>query len=150
MKSVRRTLTLPAAGAIATAAVLTLTAAPASAANGGKFQTIYSLTNGLCFAVVDSSVHGPGYPSSATFTVSTNMTGVGSCSLDVTLHWRNVDTGETGTRTAKATGPGFWISDPKSTVFQPGFGKFVGTVTVNALSVPPSGQVEFTVEPYQG
>ncbi|MEV6275699.1 hypothetical protein [Nocardia sp. NPDC051832] len=150
MNSVRRGFMLPTAGAVATAAVLTLTAAPATAANGGKFQTIYSLTNGLCVAVVESSVHGPGYPSSASFTVSTNMTGFGSCSLDVTLHWRNVDTGESGTKTAKATGPGYWISDPKTTIFQPGFGKFVGTVTVNALSVGSSGQVEFTVEPYQG
>ncbi|MEU8899478.1 hypothetical protein [Nocardia sp. NPDC048505] len=150
MKSVNKGFTLPAAGAIATAAILTLTAAPASAANGGKFQTIYSLTNGLCIAVVDSSVTGPGYPNSAAFTVSTNMTGVGTCGLEVTLHWRNVDTGETGTRAAKPTGPGFWISDPKSSIFQPGFGKFVGTVTVNAPSLGSSGEVEFTVEPYQG
>ncbi|MFC9894447.1 hypothetical protein ACFVMC_12190 [Nocardia sp. NPDC127579] len=150
MKSVKKGFVVSAVGAVAAATVLTVTAGPAVAENGGKFQTFYSLTNGLCVAVVDSSVHGPGYPSSATFTVSTNMTGVGSCSLDVTLHWRNVDTGETGTRTQTAKGPGYWISDPKTTVFQPGFGTFVGHVTVNGLSLGSSGEVEFTVEPYQG
>ncbi|MFI9509883.1 hypothetical protein [Nocardia sp. NPDC052566] len=146
MKSV---FALPATSVVAAAALLT-TAAPASAESGGKFQTIYSLTSGACLAEVDSSVHGPGYPNSASFTVSTTMFGVGSCGLDVTLHWRNVDTGESGERTAHAKGPGYWSSDPKSSLFTPGFGHFVGTVTVDAAHLGDSGQVEFTVEPYQG
>ncbi|WP_330249496.1 hypothetical protein OG874_24600 [Nocardia sp. NBC_00565] len=149
MKSVTSVFALPATGVIAAAALLTV-AAPASAASGDKFQTIYSLTNGACIAVVDSSVHGPGYPSSASFTVNTNIIGVGACALDVTLQWRNVDTGETGSRTVHATGPGNWISDPKSSIFQPGFGTFESTVTVNGAHLGESGQVEFAVEPYQG
>ncbi|MEV0293076.1 hypothetical protein [Nocardia sp. NPDC050710] len=150
MKSVSRVFVLPATGALAATALLMVNAGPASAASGGKFQTIYSLTDGACVAVVDSSVHGPGYPNSASFTVSTNMIGFGSCGLDVTLHWKNVDTGESGTRTAHATGPGSWVSDPKSSIFQPGFGNFVGTVTVGAAHLGESGQVAFTVEKYQG
>lgn len=149
MTSVSRVIAVPAC-AVAATAMIAATAPPASAESGGKFQTFYSLTSGACIAIIDSSVHGPGYPSSATFTVSTNMIGFGNCGLDVTLHWRNLDTGVTGTRTQHATGPGYWISDPKTTIFQPGFGKFVGTVTVNAPALGDSGKVEFTVEPYQG
>lgn len=134
-----------AGGALASATLLAVTAAPASAASGGTFETIYSLTSGACIAVVDSSVHGPGYPDSAAFTVSTNMTGIGSCSLKVTLHWKNLTTSETGIRVVHAIGPGAWMSDPKSSIFQPGHGQFVATVTVDAVHLGESGQVEFSV-----
>ncbi|NUS42644.1 MAG: hypothetical protein HOQ24_02960 [Mycobacteriaceae bacterium] len=150
MTSLSRVFALPATVIAAAATLLAATAAPAAAQSGGKFQTFYALAAGPCVAVVDSSVHGPGYPSSASFTVSANLIGLGPCSLDVTLQWRNVATGQTGTRTAHAVGPGYWISDPKTTIFQPGFGQFVGTVTVPTPHLGDPGQVEFTVDPYKG
>ncbi|MBB5917907.1 hypothetical protein BJY24_006819 [Nocardia transvalensis] len=150
MRSIGSLTALSAVGLTAAAAVIG-TAAPASAdTNGGKFTKIYSLTNGPCVAVVDSSVGGDTYPSSAGFTVSATLIGVGPCSLDVTLNWRNVDTGETGTKTQHASGPGYWGNDGRSAIFSPGIGNFVGTVTTSAGHVPESGEVAFTVHRYGG
>ncbi len=134
-----------------TAAAVTTTAAPASAdSSGGKFATIYSLTNGPCVAIVDSSVNGNAYPGMAAFTVTAQMIGVGQCSLDITLNYRNVDTGETGSFTTHANGPGFWGNSGYSALFSPGHDNFVGTVTVNAAHFPDPGAVQFTNHPYQG
>ncbi|RDI49782.1 hypothetical protein DFR68_106219 [Nocardia mexicana] len=141
-----------AAAALGAAATVIATAAPASAqANGGKFTRVYSLANGPCAAVVDSSVTGNAYPSSAAFTVSTTMYGVGSCSLDVTLNWRHVETGQTGTVTRHANGPGYWGTDGRGSIFSPGvYGDFVGTVTVGAAHIPEPGEVRFSVQQYRG
>ncbi|MFE9323141.1 hypothetical protein ACIHDR_25955 [Nocardia sp. NPDC052278] len=137
--------------AVMTAAAVTATAAPASAdSSGGKFATIYSLTNGPCVAIVDSSVNGNAYPGMAAFTVTAQMIGVGQCSLDITLNYRNVDTGETGSFTAHANGPGFWGNSGYSALFSPGHDNFVGTVTVNAAHFPEAGAVQFANHPYQG
>ncbi|GGL04101.1 hypothetical protein [Nocardia jinanensis] len=141
-------LLLPAAAALAVG-TLVATAAPA-AADGGSFQTVYSLTDGPCVAQVDTSVKGPGYPEHASFTVSTIMFGVGSCSLPVTLNWRNLDTGETGSTTRTANGPGYWMNDGRSSLFHPGIGRFTATVSVGAAHIPESGSVDFVVEKYQG
>lgn len=126
-------------------------AAPASAeptANGGEFARMYTLAQGPCVGVVSATVNGSGYPNAASFTVTHNLIGLGPCSLDVSLNWRNLDTNETGTFNRHIDGPGFGITDPASTIFYPGFGRFVGAVSVNAGHVPPSGEVQFTVEPY--
>ncbi|MFF3229053.1 hypothetical protein ACFYV7_40125 [Nocardia suismassiliense] len=126
-------------------------AAPASAepaANGGEFSTMYTLAQGPCVGTVNATVNGRGYPNAASFTVTHNLLGVGPCSLDVTLNWRNVDTGETGRFNRHIDGPGFGITDPASTIFYPGFGPFVGTVSINAGHLPESGEVQFTVDPY--
>lgn len=148
MTARRTTLALPAAAVIAVG-TLAATAAPA-AAEGGSFQTIYSLTDGPCVAQVDASVNGPGYPEHASFTVSTITFGFGSCSLPVTLNWRNLDTGETGSITQIANGPGHWMNDGRSALFRPGIGRFTATVTVGAAHTPDSGSVEFVVQKYQG
>lgn len=140
------TLGLPAALAVV---ALTATAAPA-AANGGKFQTAYSLTQGLCIAQVDASVAGDAYPQAAAFTVSTTMWGVGTCSLPVTLNWRNTETGETGSVTRNANGPGYWMNDGRGAIFSPGVGTFTGTVTIGQAHIPEPGTLEFTVSEYQG
>ncbi|WP_280267626.1 hypothetical protein [Nocardia wallacei] len=151
MRSVGSCVALSAA-AIGAAATVIATATPASAqANGGKFTRVYSLANGPCAAIVDSSVTGNAYPSSAAFNVSTTMYGVGSCSLDVTLNWRNLDTGRTGTVTRRANGPGYWATDGRGSIFSPGvYGEFVGTVTVGAAHIPEPGEVRFSVQQYQG
>ncbi|MFI6774196.1 hypothetical protein [Nocardia sp. NPDC050412] len=134
-----------------TAAAVIASAAPASAdSSGGKFATIYALTNGPCVAIVDSSVNGNAYPGMAAFTVSAQMIGVGPCSLDITLNYRNVDTGETGSFTAHANGPGYWGNSGYSALFSPGHDNFVGSVTLSAAHFPESGQVQFTNHPYQG
>lgn len=141
-------LALPAAAALAVGTP-TATAAPAAVADG-SFGTVYSLTEGACLAQVDTSVTGPGYPEHAAFTVSTIMFGIGPCSLPVTLTWRNLDTGETGSVTKTANGPGHWINDGRSALFRPGIGRFTATVTVGAAHLPEPGAVEFTVAKYQG
>lgn len=147
--TVRRTaLALTAAAALAVGTPVATAAS--AAADGGSFQTVYSLTQGACAAQVDTSVSGPGYPEHAAFTVSTIMFGVGQCSLPVTLNWRNLDTGETGTTTRTANGPGYWMNDGRSALFRPGIGRFTATVTVGAAHIPESGSVEFTVDKYQG
>ncbi|WP_280236239.1 hypothetical protein [Nocardia cyriacigeorgica] len=140
---------VPAASALAVTA-LAVTAAPAAAENGGKFQTVYSLTDGPCVAQIDASVTGPGYPEHASFTVTAHMYGVGSCRLPVTLNWRNLDTGETGSKTHTPSGPGTWMPDGRSALFAPGIGRFEATVTVGAAHIPEPGTVQFTVEKYQG
>ncbi|MFQ6326327.1 hypothetical protein ACLMAL_09330 [Nocardia sp. CWNU-33] len=129
------------------AVALLATAAPATAE--GKFATIYSLTQGACFAQVDSSVNGDAYPSSAAFTVSTTMFGIGPCTLPVTLNWRNLATGATGSFTVTANGPGYWSNSSYSAIFQPGIGDFTSTVTIGAAHMPEPGNREFTVHKYQ-
>ncbi|MFQ6393910.1 hypothetical protein ACLMAJ_10665 [Nocardia sp. KC 131] len=130
------------------AIALLATAAPAAAE--GNFATVYSLTQGACVAQVDSNVNGDAYPSSAGFTVTTTMFGVGPCTLPVTLNWRNLDTGATGSFGVTAHGPGFWSNGGYSAIFQPGIGNFTSTVTVGATHVPEPGTQEFTVHQYQG
>ncbi|MFI6041192.1 hypothetical protein ACIA8C_06130 [Nocardia sp. NPDC051321] len=140
---------MTAVSALAAAAALLATATPATADTGGGFATMYSLADGPCVAQVKSSVHSPAYPNAAGFTVETLMPGVGPCHLDVTLQWHNVDTGESGTFTQTAVGPGIWMTPGRSHIFYPGFGRFVGTVSLGPAHFPESGEVAFTVEPYQ-
>lgn len=149
MNSTKTVFAIPAAGVFAAAAIFA-GAGPAAAAPDGKFQTIYSLTQGACFAKIDSSVNGDAYPNQAAFTVASTMTGFGACKVDVTLHWRNVDTGATGTFNVTPQGPGFWMNSSYSTLFAPGFGHFTGTVSIGAPSFPASGEVQFDVTQYQG
>lgn len=147
----RSTRSLTAVLLCASTAAAIATAAPASAdSSGGKFATIYSMTNGPCVAIVDSSVNGNAYPGMAAFTVSAQLIGFGRCALDITLNYRNVDTGETGSFTAHANGPGFWGNSGYSALFSPGHDNFLGTVTVNAAHYPEPGEVQFTNHPYQG
>jgi hypothetical protein len=139
------------------AATLAVVAAPAAAApvNGGGFPTIYILGQGPCVGSIDTSVGGSGgpggggYPDSAVFGVEHTLAGVGPCSVDVSLQWRNLDTGETGTVTRHIEGPGFGITDPPSNIFRPGFGRFAATVSVNTSHTPESGELQFTVTPYR-
>ncbi|WP_324192658.1 hypothetical protein [Nocardia transvalensis] len=141
---------LSAAAAVSTAAVIA-TAAPASAdPNGGKFTTVYSLANGPCVAIVDTSVNGNAYPGAAAFTVGANLLGVGPCSLPITLNWRNLDNGQAGSFTQIANGPGFWGNSGPGAIFNPGYGNFAATVSVAAPHIPESGELRFTVQPYQG
>lgn len=140
---------LPAAATALTVGALTATAAPA-VADGGSFQPVYSLAQGACVAQLDASVTGDAYPEHAAFTVSTIMFGVGPCALPVTLNWRNLDTGATGSVTQTANGPGHWMNDGRSALFHPGVGRFTATITVGAAHVPEPGSVDFTVTEYRG
>src|SRR5690606_6797180 len=89
-RPLRRSLRAAAVTGAACLAVAVAAAPAAHAGPGGAFGTVYSLTQGPCVAVVDSSVNGDAYPNSAAFTVQTTMIGVGSCELTVTLRWRDV------------------------------------------------------------
>ncbi|MEV6429717.1 hypothetical protein [Nocardia sp. NPDC051463] len=141
-----RSLFVLSAAPVAAVALLT-TAAPATAE--GKFATAYSLTQGACFAQVETSVNGDAYPSSAGFTVNTTMFGIGPCTLPVTLNWRNIATGATGSFAVTANGPGYWSNGGYSAIFQPGIGDFTSTVTIGAAHVPDPGTRTFTVHQYQ-
>ncbi|MFI9403968.1 hypothetical protein [Nocardia sp. NPDC052316] len=149
MKSLKALFAIPAVPAAA-AAALVATAAPAAAQIVDPFESVYSLTQGLCVAQVSSSVVSNAYPEHAGFTVATTMYGVGSCSLPLTLNWRNVDTGETGTFTVTAQGPGYWSNSGRSALFRPGIGKFTATLTVGAAHIPEPGTGEFWVDRYEG
>ncbi|WP_280501123.1 hypothetical protein [Nocardia farcinica] len=146
----RRSLRAAAVTGAACLAVAVAAAPAAHAGPGGAFGTVYSLTQGPCVAVVDSSVNGDAYPNSAAFTVQTTMIGVGSCELTVTLRWRDVGDGSTGEFTVTAHGPGYWSNSGPGAIFSPGTGSFTGTVTVSAPSIGGSGEVAFDIPQYQG
>lgn len=151
LASAASTISVLAVAALTTA---TLTAAPAAAApapavSGDSFGTVYSLAYGACIAQVEPSVTGDAYPEHAAFTVSSIMFGAGDCTLPVTLNWRNLDTGQTGTVTRTPTGPGYWMNDGRAALFSPGVGRFSATVTVGAAHIPEPGTVEFTVSEYR-
>ncbi|AXK85593.1 hypothetical protein IU443_29020 [Nocardia farcinica] len=149
MSSARPVRTAAVAGSALTA-LLVATAPAAHAGPGGAFAPLYSLTQGPCVAMVASSVNGNAYPNQAAFTVNTTMLGVGSCELTVTLHWRNVQTGQTGEFAVTAHGPGYWSNSGPGAIFGPGVGSFTGWVSVNAPSVGASGEIQFDVPQYQG
>ena len=154
MISMKTLFAIPAVPAIAAAAVLA-TASPAAAvpgepASGGAFATSYALGQGPCVAIVDSSVNGNAYPNHAAFTVGATLIGIGDCSMPVTLNWRNLDTGETGSVERVAHGPGYWGTDGRSALFAPGIGRFNAAVTIGGAHVPEPGSIDFTVIEYQG
>lgn len=149
MNSLKALFAIPAVPAVAVAA-LVATSAPAAAQIVDQFDSFYSLTEGLCVAQVSSAVTSNAYPEHAAFSVATNMFGVGSCNLALTLNWRNIETGETGAFTVTAHGPGYWGNSGYSALFHPGIGRFTGTMTVGAAHIPEPGTVEFRVDPYQG
>src|SRR5690606_2017432 len=74
-RPLRRSLRAAAVTGAACLAVAVAAAPAAHAGPGGAFGTVYSLTQGPCVAVVDSSVNGDAYPNSAAFTVQTTMIG---------------------------------------------------------------------------
>ncbi|WP_378739438.1 hypothetical protein [Nocardia brasiliensis] len=149
MNSLRALFAIPAVPAVAVAAMVA-TAAPAAAQIVDPFESVYSLTQGLCVAQVSSSVVSNAYPEHAAFTVATTMYGVGGCSLPLTLNWRNVETGATGTFTVTAQGPGYWSNSGRSALFRPGIGRFTATLTVGAPHIPEPGSAEFWVDRYEG
>ncbi|MFD6463820.1 hypothetical protein [Streptomyces roseolus] len=127
------------------AAGLCATAAPASAVYDVRnFPTVYALA-GLCVAQIDAGV-GPESQGLASFELRSNMIGVGACTVPVTLAWRNLDTGETGSRTVDVPGPGQW-GIGRSAMFRPGgVGKFTATLTVGSAHLPEPGTIEFHVD----
>lgn len=149
MNSLRALFAIPTVPAVAVAAMVA-TAAPAAAQIVDPFESVYSLTQGLCVAQVSSSVVSNAYPEHAAFTVATTMYGVGGCSLPLTLNWRNVETGATGTFTVTAQGPGYWSNSGRSALFRPGIGRFTATLTVGAPHIPEPGSAEFRVDRYEG
>lgn len=61
---------------------------------------------GLCYMWASVDVHPGGYPSSATMSPSANSIGLGDCTQEITLHWKNLDTGTEGSQSWTAKGPG--------------------------------------------
>ncbi|MEU8900609.1 hypothetical protein [Nocardia sp. NPDC048505] len=133
--------------AAAAAAGLCATAAPAAAVyDVREFPTVYTLgQDGLCFGRIQSAI-GPEGQGLASFQVDAQLYGVGSCSVPLTLDWRNLDTGETGTRTVTVPGPGSW-NIGRSAMFRPGgVGQFVATLRVGPAHLPEPGTITFRVD----
>ncbi|GAA5058965.1 hypothetical protein [Nocardia callitridis] len=151
MISKKALLAIPSIPALAALAVFTA-AGPANAeeGNGGKFATSYAVANGPCVGTVDTYVGGNFYPGMAGFTVATQLYGIGPCTLPITLNWRNLDTGETGSVAKEARGPGYWGSDGRGALFSPGLGRFSATITIGGAHLPDPGTVEFSVKKYEG
>ncbi|AYF77317.1 hypothetical protein D7D52_29770 [Nocardia yunnanensis] len=137
--------------AAAAASPAIASAAPAATpAATGSFATVYSLTNGPCVAIVNTSVYGDAYPGQAAFTVDAQLPGVGTCDLPITLTYRNVDTGDTGSIVADAQGPGYWSRYGYSAIFPLDPGTYTAQITIGAAHFPEPGTVQFTQNGYHG
>lgn len=121
--------------ATAAVAVPLLALAPAATADSNPLNDALTLTSsGFCVGHVDFElVFGPDTPY---FGLISALHGVGPCSVEVAVHWHNVDTGATGTVRQRVYGTG-----GTQIRFDPGPGRITGTLTTDAPHKP--GSFEF-------
>ena len=99
---------------------------------------------GLCAGAVSTTVHGDGYPDSASVSWAFAVLGVGPCDIVATLSWRNLDTGATGEKVAQVPFPRIstGIPDPISHPYEaqistgPGRVEYRLTTTGGAVAGP--------------
>ena len=106
-----------------------VTLAPPASAQSDPLQTAVTLTdNGFCVGHIEFlPVFGVNTPY---WGLITNLIGIGPCSVDVFVNWRNADSGATGTVRHRIYGPGGGGSQIS---FDPGNGRVAGTITTSAL-----------------
>ncbi|MFD5177889.1 hypothetical protein ACFWM1_18915 [Nocardia sp. NPDC058379] len=109
--------------------------APVAAADRGLLDDAITLTSGgLCVGHVHfATVFGPDTPY---FGLVSALHGIGPCSVEVAVNWRNLDTGATGTVRQQVYGTG-----GTQISFDPGPGRITGTLTTDAPHKP--GTFEF-------
>lgn len=89
---------------------------------------------GLCAGAVAAKVEAGGYPDSSSMSWGIAMPGVGACDLTVTLHWHNLDTGESGEKQHIVDEPALWagVAHPYDSVVPTGPGQVKYRLTTNA------------------
>ncbi|WP_278262503.1 hypothetical protein [Nocardia sp. AG03] len=123
---------------VAAAAVLAgtgLAVAPVATADGGLLDDAITLTSaGVCVGHIHfETVFGTETPY---FGLISALHGLGPCSVEAAVHWRNLDTGASGTVRHRIYGTvGTQIE------FDPGPGRITGTITTDAPHKP--GSFEF-------
>ena len=127
--SIRKAPRIAGIGAAAMLAAGAVAMAPAANAQGmgdatGPFASLGTVTQipeqtqpaenrlllqggyGLCYMWTSIDLNPGGYPSSATMTPSANSIGLGDCTQEIILHWKNLDSGAEGSQSWTAKGPG--------------------------------------------
>ncbi|WP_336082783.1 hypothetical protein [Nocardia sp. SSK8] len=112
-----------------------LAVAPVAAADAGLLDDAITLTSaGFCVGHIHfETVFGT---ETRYFGLVSALHGVGPCSVDAGVHWRNLDTGAAGTVWQRIYGTGGTQIE-----FDPGPGRIVGTITTDAPHKP--GRFEF-------
>lgn len=136
-------ITRAALGATAACAIATGVAMPATASAQGSMtpsssdlpeylvpgpDTLVAPTGsptGLCAGAVAAKIDTGGYPDSSSMHWGIAMPGVGACDLTVTLHWSNLDTGESGEKQHVVDEPELWtgVAHPYDSIVATGPGQ---------------------------
>ncbi|MBF6319982.1 hypothetical protein IU453_24845 [Nocardia cyriacigeorgica] len=124
--------------AAAVVAVPLLALAPAATADSDPFNdAITTTSSGFCVGHIDFElIYGPDTPY---FGLVSALHGIGPCSVEVAVNWRNLDTGAAGTVRHQIYGTG-----GTQIRFDPGPGRITGTLTTNALHKPGSFEFQRT------
>ena len=108
-------------------------------------------TYGLCYMWSSVDLTPGGYPSSATMSPSANSIGLGDCTQEITLHWKNLDKGTSGEQTWTAKGPGnvAGVGHPYDAIVGTGGGTVEFTATADK-SGASSETLTLEVPEYEG
>ncbi|WP_194815383.1 hypothetical protein [Nocardia sp. XZ_19_385] len=100
--------------------------APMASAGDPLWSAVTTTSSGACIGhIAFEPIYGPNTPY---FALLTAMHGIGPCSVEAFVNWRNLDTGASGTVRQWLYGSGgYQIS------FAPGPGRITGTITTDAL-----------------
>ncbi|MFI5716698.1 hypothetical protein [Nocardia sp. NPDC051750] len=133
-KSVR---SLIVAGVVATPL---LAVAPAASAEVPLLNdAITATSSGFCAGHIHFElVFGPDTPY---FGLISALHGIGPCSVEAAVHWRNLDSGASGTVRQRVYGTG-----GTQITFDPGPGRIAGTITTDALHRPGSFEFQRTAQ----
>lgn len=154
---------LAAATAVALATAV-MTPAAANAQDSSEIPNLFPAQNrlvavggsptGACFGAVSTTINPDAYPDSASVSWAFGVLGVAACDLDVTLSWRNVDSGAEGTKTARVAFPRLSggipdpISSPQAAIMNTGAGNIEYTLTTSGGAV--AGPVVIATPAYTG
>src|SRR5699024_8761587 len=89
---------------------------------------------GPCTGAVAAQIGTNGYPDSSSLHWGIAMPGVGACDLTVTLHWENLDTGDSGEKQYTVDEPELWtgVAHPKDSIVPTGAGEVEYRLTTDA------------------
>lgn len=77
----------------------------------GENTLLVSGGYGACFQWARLTLDPGGYPGSTMMNPEANSIGLGDCTQDITVHWKNLDSGNEDARVWTAEGPG-WVKGP--------------------------------------